>query len=68
MIPNSRHRCSSVDLALVLDGKHVAFRGDTDLEPGSVAELQKVIKLYRTLWMRGTSNIECGHLHITHDG
>ena len=38
---------SSVDLTLVLDGKHVTFSGDTDLEPESVAELQKVIKLYR---------------------
>jgi len=38
---------SSVDLTLVLDGKHVTFRGDTDLEPESVAELQKMIKLYR---------------------
>ena len=38
---------SSVDLMLVLDGKHVTFSGDTDLEPESVAELQKVVKLYR---------------------
>jgi len=38
---------SSVDLTLVLDGKHVTFSGDTDSEPESVAELHKVVKLYR---------------------
>ena len=36
---------STVSLVLDLDGKHATFHGEVDMDPASVAALQKVIKL-----------------------
>ena len=38
---------STVGLALEIEGKHVIFRGDTDVDPKSLAALQKAMMLCR---------------------
>lgn len=38
---------STVGLTMEIDGKHIIFRGDTDVDPKSLAALQKAMKLCR---------------------
>lgn len=38
---------SSVNVELVMDGKHVIFRGDTDADPPSEAALRKAMKVFQ---------------------
>jgi len=38
---------STVGLTMEIDGKHVIFRGDTDVDPKSLAALQKAMTLCR---------------------
>ena len=37
----------TVDVDTSMDGKHITFHGETDVDPNSIAALQKVMKLCR---------------------